>query len=357
MKPFLSVCLVSSAACIALLLSGCPTTAAGPQADFTADVISGAAPLGVQFTDLSNPGVSAITQWEWLFGDGESSTQQHPAHTYVAAGTYNVSLKVTNAGGNDTALKLNYITAASGGEGEGEGETETILLPGNVPLTMTRIPAGPFLMGRYAGEQAGVANEDPQHAVTVPEFWIGKYEVTQAQWQAVAGINPSHFGGDNRPVDSVTWDDITNTFLPALNDATGRTFRLPSEAEWEYACRAGTTTRFYWGDDPSYSLLDQYAWYSVNSTAQTHDVGGKLPNAWGLYDMTGNVWEWVQDWYHPDYTGAPGDGSAWGLGTVSNHVLRGACWSNSDTLCRSASRTDYFPGSSNYYFGFRLVHN
>jgi formylglycine-generating enzyme required for sulfatase activity len=222
---------------------------------------------------------------------------------------------------------------------------------------MVWIPAGSFLMGRYAGEQDTYPDEDPQHQVSVPGFWMGKYEVTQAQWQALMGSNPSDFSGANRPVESASWNAITGHFLPALNATTGQTFRLPSEAEWEYACRAGTTMRFYWGDDPSYSLIGDYAWYSHNSGSQTHDVGGKLPNAFGLYDMSGNVWEWCEDDWHRNYTGAPADGSAWVyLPGSSNRVLRGGSWYYHDYGCRSANRNYYDRWYVSFNsFGFRLA--
>lgn len=256
-----------------------------------------------------------------------------------------------------------------GTEGEGESENETtVLLPGDVPLTLVWIPGGTFQMGRNPGEQDSfAAGEAPQHQVTITSgFWLGKYEVTQAQWAAIMGDNPSHFQGgsygntNNRPVEMVSWDTITQTFLPALNAAADMTFRLPTEAEWEYACRAGNSTpstRYYWGDDATYSQIGTYAWYYSNSGNQTHAVrtAGTTghPNAFGLYDMNGNVWEWCQDWYgdYPstavtDPTGSP---------TGSSRVLRGGSWDDPATNCRSAYRLTYGPSFSNSTFGFRLA--
>ena len=242
---------------------------------------------------------------------------------------------------------------------EGESNTETIFLPGDVALEMVWISSGSFMMGRYSGEQDSYSAEDPQHLVTVPGFWLGKYEVTQAQWRAIMGTNPSHFSGDNRPVEAVSWNYITQTFLPALNTATGLTFRLPSESEWEYAVRAGTATRFYWGDDLGCTNIGPYAWYSGNSGSQTHGVGTAggtgHPNAFGLYDMSGNVWEWCQDWYHLSYTGAPVDGSAWALPTNSYRVARGGGWGYDGLGCRSALRSFCCPGCTSHYVGFRLA--
>ena len=261
-------------------------------------------------------------------------------------------------------------------EGEGElptegevepGEEETILLPGNVLLTMVKITGSTYQMGRYAGEQESYSDEDPQHAVTVPGFWMGKYEITQAQWLAVMGSWPgtapsSSYGvGDTYPAYYVSWDDAQN-FITALNThivSSGQgplTVRLPSEAEWEYACRAGTATRFYWGDDGDYTQIENYAWYvGNNSPYGTKTVGGKLPNAFGLYDMSGNVWEWCQDWYHSSYSGAPADGSAWESLTGSIRVFRGGDWDYYAGNCRSAYRLGDSPGFRINYLGFRLA--
>ena len=164
----------------------------------------------------------------------------------------------------------------------------------------------------------------PVHRVTIKNgFYMGKYEVTQAQWQAVMGNNPSRFKtcGSNCPVDSVSWNDAQN-FIKKLNETTdGFEYRLPSEAEWEYACRAGTRGDYYAAD------LNSIAWYVANSDKKTHPVGGKNPNAFGLYDMSGNVWEWCQDWYHGNYQGAPSDGSAWLGGAKRQYpVVRGGSW-------------------------------
>jgi formylglycine-generating enzyme required for sulfatase activity len=169
------------------------------------------------------------------------------------------------------------------------------------------IPAGEFQMG----SSDGYDNERPVHTVHIKEpFFMTKYPVTQGQWEAVMGNDPSHFKGDpQRPVENVSWHDV-QAFLQALNQKeAGNAYRLPTEAEWEYACRASTTTAYSFGDDAS--QLGEYAWYEENSQERTHSVGQKKPNAWGLYDMHGNVWEWVQDCYHDSYTGAPIDGSAW----------------------------------------------
>ena len=257
---------------------------------------------------------------------------------------------------------------AAGQETAGPAATiqeKTIMLPGDVPLELVWIPPGTFLMGRYPGEQDSFDWQDPQHEVTIAYgFWMGKYPITQAQWEAVMGNNPSLFQGANRPVEWVSWNDIREEggFLDRVNAAhPGHgVFRLPSEAEWEYAYRAGTTTRFYWGDDPDYTEIDDYAWYTSNSDTgsggQTHDVGQKLPNAWGLHDMAGNVWEWCEDDWHSSYEGAPADGSAWvDSPRGSRRGNRGGSWNTHALRCRAATRAKGGPDGRVRDAGFRVV--
>jgi formylglycine-generating enzyme required for sulfatase activity len=210
------------------------------------------------------------------------------------------------------------------------------------------IPAGSFKMG----STNGLSNEKPVHEVTISQpFYMGKYEVTQAQWQSVMGNNPSMFKdcGGNCPVEQVSWDDAQN-FVNRLNESNdGFRYRLPTETEWEYASRAGTTGD-YAGN------LSEMAWYSENSGSKTHAVGGKQPNAWGLADMHGNVWEWCQDWYHETYYGAPTDGGAWLSGGEQKYrVLRGGSWYNLATNLRSALRGRNTPDYRGAYGGFRVV--
>lgn len=227
---------------------------------------------------------------------------------------------------------------------------------GAKPLEMVRIPAGSFRMGSPESEQERHPNESPLHQVTISkDFYLGKYEVTQAQWQAIMGNNPaSGYGvGNNFPIYNVSWDDC-QTFIQEINSLGLGIFRLPTEAEWEYACRAGTTTRFYWGDDLNYTQIDQYAWYGGNnSPAGTKEVGLKLPNAWGLFDMSGNVFEQCQNWYEL-YTGAS-QTDPQGLSSGIDRDARGGAWDNIAEVCRSAYRGYNSPSFKNMVHGLRLV--
>ncbi|MCA2716661.1 SUMF1/EgtB/PvdO family nonheme iron enzyme [Microcystis sp. M169S2] len=230
-------------------------------------------------------------------------------------------------------------------------------LPNGVTLEMVGLPAGQFLMGSPDSDPDARDNEKPQHQVKVNSFAIGKYPVTQAQYQAVMGTNPSFFKNNpQNPVEDVSWNDA-QAFCQKLSQITGKTYRLPTEAEWEYACRAGTTTRFYFGDDAN--QLGDYAWYKGNSQETTHPVGQKKPNAWGLYDMSGNVWEWCEDNWHDNYIGAPKDGSAWLTnGNDNRSPLRGGSWFLLPNFCRSAFRYDYDfrrDVDNGLDFGFRVV--
>jgi len=238
------------------------------------------------------------------------------------------------------------------------------------------IPRGTFTLGSPTNEVDRSSIEGPQAVVTLSRgFWMGKYEVTQGDYLAVVGSNPSYFNGDRsgppdndqdygtdltRPVELVSWNDATNycARLTTRERAAGRiptnsVYRLPTEAEWEYACRAGTTTRFYYGDDPGYTNLAEYAWYLDNSDLQTHPVGQLLPNAWGLYDMAGNVWEWCRDWYAPYTGGSLTDPQ--GPATGTNRVWRGASWFYIARHCRSARRFLNVPTYTYYGLGFRVA--
>jgi len=262
----------------------------------------------------------------------------------------------------ETALRLEADNGPVRIGGPVPGAVATTWLPGNLPLEMVWIPGGSFLMGRYPDEQDGSSLEDPRHEVTLAGFWMARYELTKEQWFAIMGTRPwngrSYTCWDpDSPAVWISWDDA-QVFIAALNAYTGLTFRLPTESEWEYACRAGTTTRFYWGDDPSYTVGDDYAWWIYNySSYCATEVGQKLPNPWGLYDMSGNVTEFCQDWFHLDYVGAPADGSA--VDTQEGdqgRAVRGGNWYSSGYYLRSAKRDHrYMNFAGGAYDGFRLA--
>ena len=214
---------------------------------------------------------------------------------------------------------------------------------------MVVLPAGNFVMGSHKN-----SNEQPTHSVNLRSFLMGKTEVTQGQWYAVMGTDPSANKGRTLPVEQVSWDDVQQ-FITRLNQKTGHKFRLPSEAEWEYAARAGSATEWSFGNDES--KLGNYGWHAGNSTYKTHEVGQKLPNAFGLFDVHGNVAEWTQDCWHENYTGAPTDGSAWTtICTKNSRVLRGGSWNGYPAFLRSAIRLENSPANRNYFIsGFRLA--
>ncbi len=222
---------------------------------------------------------------------------------------------------------------------------QTENLPNNVALDMVYIPGGTFMMGAPKGEEGRSGDEGPQHEVTIAPFYMGKYSVTQAQWQAVMGNNPSNFKGEKRPVENISWDDAVK-FCQKVSELTGKPYRLPSEAEWEYACRAGTTTPFYFGKTITTDLANYNGDFTYAKgpkgkyRKQTTEVGIFPPNAFGLYDMHGNVWEWCADPWHDNYEGAPTDGSVW-KGDSADRLLRGGSWYVVPSYCRCAYRCSH----------------
>jgi formylglycine-generating enzyme required for sulfatase activity len=253
-------------------------------------------------------------------------------------------------------------------------------LGNGIQLEMIMIPGGTFMMGSPETEEGSRKNERPQHQVTIKAFCLGKYQVTQAQWKAVAAfpqvnkelkLDPSRFKGDNRPVEQVSWEDAVE-FCDRLSRHTKRQYRLPSEAEWEYACRAGTKTPFHFGETITTNLAnyqgtdnEEYKWSGSYGSGpkgvyreETTAVGSfGVANNFGLYDMHGNVWEWCQDDWHSDYEGAPTDGSAWLSSEESSDrkLLRGGSWSFNPGGCRSAYRSNSNLGNGNGNIGFRVV--
>lgn len=264
--------------------------------------------------------------------------KQKPATTQVAPKKHKSQSKPTKGGTvKRVATKASYSNGT--------------LTVNGIKYNMVWVDGGTFRMGATS-EQGSYAesDEEPVHSVTLSGYYIGKTEVTQALWKAVMGSNPSEFKGDNRPVESVSWDDC-QAFIRKLNALTGQNFRLPTEAEWEFACRGGNNSRGYKYSGSNY--IDNVAWHDGNFGDKTHPVATKSPNELGIYDMSGNVWEWCADWYG-DYSSGrqtnpkgPYDGS--------RRVRRGGCWYFGAGNCRSSNRSNYNPTYRNYYLGLRLA--
>lgn len=251
-------------------------------------------------------------------------------------------------------------------------EAEQIIedLGEGITLEMVQIPGGTFLMGSPANEAEHSESEGPQHSVTVASFLLGKFQVTQAQWRQVAAMkkvtrdlnpDPSHFKGAKRPVEQVSWEEATE-FCARLSRVTKRAYRLPSEAEWEYACRAGTTSPFAFGPTLSPAIANYNGNYTYGKgqkgdyREQTTDVGSFPANSFGLHDMHGNVWEWCEDWWYGNYDGAPNDGSARTIkGTENYRLLRGGSWYHDPRNCRSAYRYRNHPDYRYSRYGFRVA--
>ena len=238
-------------------------------------------------------------------------------------------------------------------------------------LRMMQIPGETFLMGSPEDEPERQEREGPQHEVAIPTFFMGKYPVTQLQWRFVATLeavsrelefDPSNFKGDDRPVEQLSWYDAVE-FCARLSRHTGREYRLPTEAEWEYACRAGTKTPFHFGETISPELANYYSENTYNNSPKALYLGKttsvfhfEVANAWGLCDMHGNVLEWCQDHYHSSYEDAPNDGSAWLTDDQdARRILRGGSWDNYPEDCRSAYRDFNLPDDRYNNIGFRVV--
>jgi formylglycine-generating enzyme required for sulfatase activity len=238
------------------------------------------------------------------------------------------------------------------------GDLHELTLPGGVALKLCYIPAGSFVMGSDSADVFYQGDEFPAHRVTLTRgFYLGQFEVTQAQWEAVMGENPSVFDryptSPRHPVDMISWDDC-QVFLEKINalGLPGR-FRLPTEAEWEYACRAGTETLFYWGDDLALGPMLKHAWFYSRAAGRSHPVGKKQPNAWQLYDMSGGVWEWCQDWRGPYEAGPQTDPT--GPATGERRIYRGGSWFNEPEALRSANRHGHPPDTRGTNSGLRVV--
>ena len=278
------------------------------------------------------------------------------SHTVDGGGAGSFISNVTGLTENTTYYVRAYATSSAGTV---YGETKTFetfktifsLTVNGVSFEMVYVEGGSFDMGATSEQGSDAYSEEyPVHSVTLSDYYIGECEVTQEMWEAVMGSNPSNFKGAQNPVERVSWNDCQN-FIKKLNSLTGRTFRLPTEAEWEYAARGGKKSRHY-----KYSgsgNIDDVAWYDNNSGGSTRPVGTKSPNELGIYDMSGNVWEWCSDWYGGYSAGAQTNPQ--GPSSGSRRVLRGGSWRNSARSCRVSDRSDIDPDFSDYFNGLRLV--
>ena len=262
---------------------------------------------------------------------------------------------------NNNGTEIKRITKNANYFGEDLGD--------GVTLEMVAIPGGTFIMGSPENEEGYHSSESPQHEVTVPPFFMGKYPVTQQQWRVVAALpkdkidlksDPSYFKGDNLPVECVSWNDAQE-FCARLSRMANKTYRLPTEAEWEYACRGGTTTPFYCGETISTDLANYHGNYTYGQgqkgeyREKTTEVGKFPANPFGLYNMCGNVWEWCEDGWHENYINAPTDGSAWTSPSTDYMLLRGGSWYRYARHCRAAYRYRYSRDYRYYSYGFRVV--
>ena len=331
--------------------------------DFTATANSGST-YSISGTITKSGGGALAGVIITLSGAGSGTATTDESGNYTLSGLANGSYTITPSLSGYTfspaikAVTVNgaNVTAINFTATANSNDPITSLLNSFVP-----IPGGTFMMGSTDNQYGRAQYTTPVHAVTLQGFEISAYEVTQAQYQAVMGVNPSYFqegngylDTENNPVEQVSWYDA-RAFCTALSALTGRTFTLPSEAQWEYVCRAGTTTLYSFGDNVA--LLGDYAWWWYNSDGTTHPVGTKLPNNWGLYDMMGNVWEWCLDSPHSNYIGAPTDGSAWEPETGFLRLLRGGGVAyDSPGYFRSAYRYHSgYPGDRYYENGFRVL--
>ena len=271
----------------------------------------------------------------------------------IGSGSYSAQACDVNGDGevnvSDVTALVNLIING-GGESEFKNRTFTV---NGVSFEMIAVEGGTFTMGATS-EQGSDAYDDekPAHQVTLSSYYIGKTEVTQELWQAVMGSNPSKFSGTNLPVEKVSWEDC-QSFVIKLNELTGKNFRLPTEAEWEYAARGGNKSngfKFSGGNN-----IAEVAWYSKNGNKISHPVATKAPNELGIYDMSGNVWEWCSDWYSSSYYTSSSQTNPTGPNSGSYRVYRGGSWSGNDRYCRVSHRDSNYPSYRFNYVGLRLA--
>ena len=293
----------------------------------------------------SAPSNLQITLSKEAASTNQISQTTHPQQSQTQRPVSQTQPVSSMASSSTTSTSSNIIDSST------SGSVITIPVKDGVNIEMVKVEAGSFNMGATPEMENPYDSEKPVHRVTLTNnYYIGKYEVTQALWKIVMGSNPSNSKGDNLPVEKVSWNNCQK-FISKLNKLTGKSFRLPTEAEWEYAARGGNKSRGY--QYSGSNTIGDVAWYDGNSGSKTHAVGTKQPNELGIYDMTGNVLEWCQDWYD-SYSSSPQTNPT-GAVSGSFRVLCGGSWGNSAGYCRSSCRGSNTPGSRNNFLGLRLV--
>ena len=279
----------------------------------------------------------------------QSKTKQQSSSSRNNSANSSTNSSSRNNSANSSSSSSSRNSSSSNSTSSSNSSRQRIL--NELASNMVYVSGGTFTMGATS-EQGSDAydSEKPVHSVYVSSFYICKYEVTQELWQAIMGSNPSYFKGDRKPVEEVSWNDC-KSFISKLNSLTGKLYRLPTEAEWEYACRGGNRSQGY-----KYSgsnNLSSVAWYTDNSGSTTHEVGQKSPNELGIYDMSGNVWEWCSDLYD-EYNSSPQTNPT-GASSGSNRVERGGSWCYNARICRSSRRCSFTPGYRGINLGLRLA--
>lgn len=286
-----------------------------------------------------------LTIDDWVDGSVLVTSQKKKESTEKPTPEQPSNKKTDNSGFKTQGKKILSSTVTN----QGDNKEFTI---GGVSFTMVYVQGGTFTMGATSEQGSDVDDDEkPAHSVTLSNYYIGETEVTQELWKAVMGSNPSIFTGDSqRPVEKVSWDDC-QTFINKLNSLTGQRFHLPTEAQWEYAARGGSKSRGY--KYAGSNTLNNVAWYAGNSGSSTHPVKTKFPNELGLYDMSGNVWEWCQDWFG-SYSGGAQTNPTGSLSGASR-VPRGGSWIFNARSCRVSGRGYYTPSNRDNYLGLRLA--
>ena len=303
---------------------------------------------GVCWSETSEPKINNLYSEESSDGMGTGSFTSSLTNLKSNT-TYYVRAYATNEKGTSYGEVKSFVTLS--GDGDGDWGTNQTFNVNGVSFTMIAVEGGTFQMGATSEQGSDAeSDESPVHDVTLSSYYIGETEVTQELWEAVMGSNPSYYSGyPQRPVEYVSWNDCQE-FITKLNQLTGKNFRLPTEAEWEYAARGGNMSKGY-----KYSgsnTIDNVAWYASNSSSRTHDVKTKQANELGIYDMSGNVWEWCQDWYGSYSSGSQTNPT--GPSSGPSRVIRGGGWGNDAGICRVSNRNAGIPGGSSGILGLRL---